>query len=139
MDISKQHSRLSQRTMIVISGVLGFWAVASGAFGAHALKSVLSEYELSIWHTGVQYLFIHCVVLLVISLLPAEMRLYLKKAFISFACGAFVFSGSLQILALSGVKWLGAVTPIGGALMLLGWVLIVLAAKPLSTSIDMNK
>lgn len=112
---------------LMLAALMGFWAVTSGAFGAHALKGRLSEYELGIWQTGVSYLLSHTVIMVLLALViqaSERTRFIAKLSFVSFAVGSAVFTGSLQILALSGVKWLGAVTPIGGCLLLIGWALL---------------
>lgn len=107
------------KRLVQYSAVLGFWGVTSGAFGAHALKSQLSEYAMSIWQTAVLYLFVHTMVVLFLALLnPNKLT---KRAALCFLSGCVVFSGSLQLLALTGTKWLGAITPIGGGLFIAGW------------------
>lgn len=115
------------KRFVMIASLLGFWGVASGAFGAHALKGSLSTYELGIWQTAVNYLLFHVPVMLFAIVLPNFMSGVEKTAkysFISFAFGCAVFSVSLQVLAITGTKWLGAITPIGGMLLLIGWVLL---------------
>lgn len=101
-----------------LAALLGFSAVALGAFGAHGLKNVLSENgTLAIWQTAVLYHLAHAVATLVVArrqpLIP-----YVWTA------GVVLFSGSLYILALTGTKWLGAITPFGGLLFLIGWALL---------------
>ena len=93
-----------------------FAAVALGAFGAHALKSRLSGDMLAVFETGVRYQIYHALALLTLAALRGP-----DKAGWCFAAGIAVFSGSLYVLALSGVRAWGAVTPIGGVLFLLGW------------------
>lgn len=117
----------------IVSGALhGFLAVALGAFGAHALKEVLDDYGRGIWETAVQYQMFHATGLLVIGLLMSTKLLgevkQLNLAGIFFNLGIVFFSGSLYVLAISGIKVLGAITPIGGVLFLTGWVLIMLTA-----------
>ena len=112
---------------LMIAALMGFWAVASGAFGAHALKGLLSEYELGIWQTGVSYLLPHTAIMVLLALViqaSERTRFIAKLSFVSFAVGSAVFTGSLQILAISGIKWLGAVTPVGGCLLLIGWAML---------------
>lgn len=105
------------RSWMVVCAVVGFLGVALGAFGAHALKGLPAE-QLAWWETGARYHLIHA---LAIGL--AASRGW-KKAAICFTAGVAVFSGSLYALALTNVKILGAVTPIGGLLFLAGWALL---------------
>ncbi|WP_432702167.1 DUF423 domain-containing protein [Lysinibacillus sphaericus] len=120
------------KKFIVTGALHGFLAVALGAFGAHALKDVVDEYGLSIWETAVQYQMFHATGLLVIGLLMSSKLLgelkQLKLAGIFFNLGIVFFAGSLYVLAVSGIKVLGAITPIGGVLFLAGWVLIIVSA-----------
>lgn len=116
----------------IISGAVhGFLAVAFGAFGAHLLEDILGTYGQGIWDTAVQYQMFHAAALLVIGIL-ASAKMFgpskqLKTAMICMNLGVVFFSGSLFVLALSGIKVLGAITPIGGVLFLTGWVCIILA------------
>lgn len=108
----------------------GFLAVALGAFGAHALKSRLSADMLSVYETAVQYHFYHTLALLAVALLLANgvQQGLLKASAILFLLGLVLFSGSLYALALSGVKILGAITPIGGLCFLAAWACLFIAA-----------
>ncbi|SOB89587.1 uncharacterized membrane protein YgdD (TMEM256/DUF423 family) [Ureibacillus xyleni] len=114
----------------IISGAIhGLLAVALGAFGAHALKNVLDDYGAGIWDTAVQYQMFHATALLFIGVLikllgPIKQ---LKIAAICMNLGILFFSGSLFILALSGIGTLGAITPIGGVLFISGWILIIVS------------
>lgn len=116
------------QSWIAISGLLGFLSVAFGAFGAHALKEKLEPSLLQIFHTGVQYQFLHSIVLLFIGFyLKAypETSNTLSMAAKFFLAGILIFSGSLYILSLTGIKILGAITPIGGVFFLIGWSLMI--------------
>lgn len=106
-----------------IGAVLGFLAVAFGAFGAHALKARLSTEMLAIWKTANEYHFYHALALLLVGLLARQTPAIqgLNTAAGCFLAGVIVFSGSLYLLALTGTRWLGAITPIGGLLFLAGW------------------
>ncbi|HBJ01942.1 MULTISPECIES: DUF423 domain-containing protein [Lysinibacillus] len=120
------------KKFIVTGALHGLLAVAFGAFGAHALKEILDDYSLGIWETAVQYQMFHATGLLVIGLLMSS-KLFgevkqLNLAGIFFNLGIIFFSGSLYVLAISGIKVLGAITPIGGVLFLIGWILIILSA-----------
>ncbi|PYF04016.1 DUF423 domain-containing protein [Ureibacillus chungkukjangi] len=114
----------------IISGAIhGFLVVALGAFGAHALESVLDDYSTGIWETAVQYQMFHALAIVAIGILMSP-KLFgsiklLKIAAICMNLGIVFFSGSLYILALSGISILGAITPIGGVLFLVGWILII--------------
>ncbi len=110
---------------ILISGlILMLLAVALGAFGAHALKSMMSAAQLTIWKTASNYHFYHALALIGLGIW-AERHAQAKAAVLAgilFIGGILVFSGSLYLLAVSGVRWLGMLTPIGGVLFLAGWV-----------------
>ena len=101
-----------------VAGVLGFTGVALGAFGAHGLKNILTANDTaSIWQTAVLYHLIHSVA----ALWASERR---PSAVWLWTAGVSVFSGSLYILAVTNIRWLGAVTPVGGLLLLAGWALV---------------
>lgn len=117
----------------IISGAIhGFIVVALGAFGAHALDTVLDDYGKGIWETAVHYQMFHAVAILAIGILMSP-KLFgaikqLRTAAICMNLGIVFFSGSLYILAISGIKILGAITPIGGVLFLAGWILLLVSA-----------
>ena len=105
-----------------IASALGFVAVAFGAFGAHALRGRLSAEMLTIWKTANEYHFYHVLVLLLVGVIARQGRLPgLDVSAGCFIAGTLIFSGSLYLLALTGTRWLGAITPIGGLLLLAGW------------------
>lgn len=115
------------RLALVVGALYGALAVCLGAFGAHALSSRLSEKMLAVWHTAEQYQFYHALALLALGLL---MRTGLTGAALTtaawcFIVGTLLFSGSLYLLAGSGVKILGAITPIGGVLLIAGWIALL--------------
>jgi uncharacterized membrane protein YgdD (TMEM256/DUF423 family) len=103
---------------------LMFLDVALGAFGAHALKNRLTPEMLTVFETGVRYQAYHALALLLLAALRGP-----DKAAWCFVGGIVLFSGSLYALALTGVRWLGAITPIGGVLFLVGWVLFALPPR----------
>jgi uncharacterized membrane protein YgdD (TMEM256/DUF423 family) len=110
------------------AGLHGFCAVALGAFAAHALKAVLDPEALGWVETGARYQMYHALALLALAALGG--RLQGKAARASgwgFALGPLIFSGSLYLMALSGQRWLGAVTPLGGLLMLAGWLSLAIS------------
>ncbi|CAH0992950.1 hypothetical protein SIN8267_03089 [Sinobacterium norvegicum] len=114
---------------LIIAAISGFLAVAIGAFGAHGLKNKLDDTLMAAYQTGVEYQFYHTLALLLVVLIGAQfpsIGLY-KVAGWLFALGIVLFSGSLYALALSGVKILGVVTPIGGLCFLAGWLCLVIA------------
>jgi uncharacterized membrane protein YgdD (TMEM256/DUF423 family) len=116
------------KTILMTASILLALAVALGAFGAHGLKSQLSTDMLQTWKTGVDYHFYHGLGLLLIGILavsyPSEL---VKWSAILLTAGIVLFSGSLYALAISGIKWLGAITPLGGISFIAGWVLLFLA------------
>lgn len=118
------------RTFLLIGSVLGFLGVAFGAFGAHALKSHLSPEMLAVFETGVRYQMYHAFAILIVAAaignLGASHLLAWSGWF--FLAGTIFFSGSLYALTLTGIGVLGAVTPIGGLLFLLGWASLAVFA-----------
>lgn len=117
---------------IIAGAVNAAIAVMLGAFGAHALKEKLSERYLAIWETAVQYQMFHAIGLLVIGVLASSALLgqstQLNWAGYLILGGIIIFSGSLYALSLSGVGVLGAITPIGGVLFIVGWIMLIIAA-----------
>lgn len=114
---------------LISSCLSGALAVSIGAFGAHALKPTLqANGYLSTFETGVQYHFYHTLVLLLLGALSMKIETpLLNYAGYAFLVGIFIFSGSLYTLSITGIKWLGAITPIGGLGFIIGWVLLMLA------------
>ncbi|MEP0987829.1 DUF423 domain-containing protein [Ekhidna sp.] len=122
------------KLFLIISSISGLLAIALGAFGAHALKDKLqASGTLDTFQTAVQYQFYHTLALLGIAFLMTKYESsWLNYAGYSMTFGILIFSGSLYILCFTGMKWLGAITPIGGLLFILGWVfLLVTAVKSL--------
>ena len=108
-----------------LAAISGFLVVALGAFGAHGLKSVLQTHQtLEIWEKAVLYHALHTLVLLALSLQPMIAR----GVILSFLCGILLFSGSLYIMAVTNMRWLGAITPLGGIGFLLGWAWLFISA-----------
>lgn len=114
---------MSARFTLVTAALLGALAVALGAFAAHGLKAVLSARLLDVFQTGVDYQFWHVGALLVTGLLQQKGNSRgLRISATAFLAGIVCFSGSLYVLALSGVHWLGAITPLGGTAFIIGWL-----------------
>lgn len=118
------------QSILVVGSIMMFLAVALGAFGAHALKAKLSPDMMKIYETGIQYHIAHSLGMLIIGSLAQN---FLQGQSIAVAAGwclfagIILFSGSLYALSLSGVRKLGAITPLGGLLFLAGWVLLLIA------------
>ena len=113
---------------IKIAAIYGFLGVAMGAFGAHGLKDKLPSDLFSVFETGSQYCLVHAVVLLAVaSLSKSKPNVYINRGGWFFTVGIAIFSGTLWMLAITGQRWLGAVTPIGGVSLLLGWGMLFMA------------
>lgn len=121
---------MTERHLVILASLSLAVGVAAGAFGAHGLKRILSADMLQIWQTGVLYHLIHALGMLALAALmgrfPASSLL--GWAGLLMFIGIIFFSGSLYVLALSGTKWLGAVTPLGGAFFIIAWLLTAVAA-----------
>lgn len=119
---------MTHRPLIILAALLMLTGVAAGAFGTHGLRNLVSAEVLSVWHTAVLYQLIHGLGLLITAQLSASSGLsLLRLACYIMLAGTLIFSGSLYILVLSGVLWLGAITPIGGVLLLTSWALVIVA------------
>lgn len=117
------------KLFVSLGSINALIAVALGAFGAHALKSRLTPDMLSVFETGVQYHFYHALGLLAVGLIAAHLpnSSLVKWSGWLMALGILIFSGSLYILSVTGIKWLGAITPIGGTAFIAAWVLLTIA------------
>lgn len=117
------------KTVLMIAAINGLLAVAIGAFGAHGLKSRLGEDLMAVYQTGVQYHFYHLLALVVVGLLLMQWpsAIALKVSAYGFIIGIVLFSGSLYVLAISGIRWLGAITPLGGLALMAGWFALAVA------------
>ena len=118
---------MTDRIFVLLGALNMFLAVGAGAFGAHGLRRVLSPEMLAVWHTAVTYQIAHALGLLAIAALSARYghgsALWTAAGWLMFA-GIVLFSGSLYLLSGTGIRWLGAVTPLGGAAFLLAWALV---------------
>ncbi|ANV91001.1 DUF423 domain-containing protein [Picosynechococcus sp. PCC 8807] len=118
------------RFFLVIAPILAGLAVAAGAFASHGLKGTLDANALDIWETAAKYQMYQAIALLLVGLFSVQGSLpqsWLNGAGIAFIVGIVLFSGSLYALSLSGVKILGAITPLGGAAFLIGWICLAIA------------
>jgi uncharacterized membrane protein YgdD (TMEM256/DUF423 family) len=117
---------VTNTTALRISALIGFLAVGLGAFGAHGLKDLLTRNEtVNIWEKAVFYHFIHTIMLFILA---RRSPLPLGPWF-SFLGGILIFSGSLYLLAVTNLKWFGAITPIGGLSFLAGWLWLIIAPE----------
>jgi uncharacterized membrane protein YgdD (TMEM256/DUF423 family) len=114
------------RFFFVSGAIAAFIAVALGAFGAHSLKTKLSPDMLNIFEVGVRYHMYHAIGLLAVAwAITRWPEANLNAAGWSFVVGIVVFSGSLYILSIYDIRWLGAITPLGGLAFLIGWAILV--------------
>ncbi len=117
------------KAFLLMAAISGLLAVILGAFGAHGLKSRLAEDLLTVYQTGVQYHFYHTLALMVAGLLLLRHpeAVMLNWSGWLFVAGILIFSGSLYVLAITGTRWLGAITPIGGLAFIGGWLCLAMA------------
>jgi uncharacterized membrane protein YgdD (TMEM256/DUF423 family) len=109
---------MTNTTAVRLAALMGLLAIALGAFGAHGLKEVLTQHNTAaIWEKAVFYHFIHAVMLFLL----AQRQPVKTGPWLSFFAGIVIFSGSLYLLAVTNARWLGAITPIGGVSLMVGW------------------
>ena len=116
-----------ERTFAALGAVMAGLAVAAGAFGAHGLRDRLAPDMLAIFETGARYQMYHGLALVAVAWAVTRWPGVALAGWL-FLAGIVVFSGSLYVLSLSGVRWLGAITPIGGLCFLAGWAVLAWAA-----------
>ncbi len=118
-----------QRTYIIIASILGMLGVAIGAFGSHILEPIIGT-RIETFKTGVEYHFVHALAILLTAILAGQLgeSAMLRWAARLFTIGILFFSGSLYVLCITGVKVLGAITPIGGVCFIAGWILLAISA-----------
>ncbi len=118
------------RLFIGLGSINAALAVVFGAFGAHALKARISPQMLEVYHTGAQYHFYHALGMLLVGVLATQLQNSdaLKLSGFLMLAGIVLFSGSLYLLAITGITWLGAITPLGGLAFIAAWVVLALAA-----------
>src|SRR5690625_1681136 len=113
------------KLFLMLGVINGFLAVALGAFGAHGLEGKVSEKALGIWEKAVQYYMFHSMALVVTALLLSKIQsVSITWSGWLFFVGIILFSGSLYLYSTSGAKWLAMITPIGGVVFLVGWVVL---------------
>ena len=123
------------KSVLTIAAISGLLAVALGAFGAHGLKTIISPEMLEVYKTGVQYQFYHTFALLAVGILMNfNQSKALKWSAYLFITGTILFSGSLYVLAISGVKALGIITPFGGIAWIAAWILLFVHCSKLTSS-----
>jgi uncharacterized membrane protein YgdD (TMEM256/DUF423 family) len=123
-----------QAFFLRVACVLGAVGVAAGAFGAHGLKARLSADMLEIFEVGVRYQMYHALAMLAVSAAAAVWASpWAARACWAWLAGVAVFSGSLYVLATTGLRWLGMITPIGGVAFIAGWVMLFMAGSSLLT------
>ena len=121
-----------ERVFLTLGALSALVSVAAGAFGAHALRAQLSSDLLDTFETAARYQMYHALALLAVGLWltrSSEGSGWASAAGWLFVAGTVLFSGSLYLLALSGVRWLGAITPLGGVAFLLGWAALAYGAS----------
>lgn len=113
------------KLFLVIGVINGFLAVALGAFGAHGLEGKVSEKSIGIWEKAVHYQMFHTMAIFITALLLSKIQsVSIMWTGWLFVIGIILFSGSLYLYSTSGAKWLAMITPIGGVVFLVGWVML---------------
>ena len=116
----------THRPILIAGALLAATGVMLGAFGAHALPSSLDPTRMGWWQTAVQYQMWHAVGLVALAALPLSRP---RLPALLLTTGTIIFSGTLYLMALTNIRWLGAITPFGGALMILGWLVLAWSAR----------
>ena len=121
------------KLVLTVAAISGLLAVMLGAFGAHALKGIISPEMLEVYKTGVQYQFYHTFALLAVGVLMnfSQTKTLTWSAYL-FILGIILFSGSLYLMAISGIKTLGFITPFGGVTWMAAWILLILHCSKLT-------
>ena len=122
--------------LLILSGLAGLTAVAMGAFGAHALRGSMTPDMAAIFQTGALYHLLHAAALFGAALLARDENQATPAivAGVAFTLGIIVFSGSLYVLSITGIRWLGAITPIGGVAFMVGWAALIWAGIRVSSA-----
>ena len=115
----------------VIGALFGALGVALGAFGAHGLKGRVEASSIDVWQTAASYQMWHALALIAVAWVMSQApSTAARVSGVAFSVGVVLFSGSLYVLVLSGQKWLGAITPLGGLAFIVGWVSLAVALWP---------
>lgn len=123
------------RFYIILAALNMIMSIAAGAFGAHGLKQVLDSDMQAVWHTAVTYQMIHGIGIFLLALMAFHIKSsWIRIAVYAMFTGIILFSGSLYILALTGIRSLGMITPIGGTLFLIAWIITAYAAAKNTTA-----
>lgn len=120
---------MTARTAATLGALFAGLAVAAGAFGAHALRSRLEPRDLEIFETAARYQMYHGLALLAVAWLLDRRITQAGGAGWAFTAGTLVFSGTLYLMVATGTRWLGAITPVGGVLLIGGWIVLGFAAR----------
>jgi len=121
---------MDNRMILTAGAIFMVLAIVLGAFGAHALKESLSPEMMKVYQTGVEYQFNNALGLLLIGLIGFQIQSkYIKWSGTLITIGIILFSGSLYILSVSGIHWIGVITPIGGMSFVAGWIFLVFAIR----------
>ncbi|HTK86660.1 MAG TPA: DUF423 domain-containing protein [Nitrospiraceae bacterium] len=111
------------RNFVLLGAVFAALSVAAGAFGAHSLKAIISAEMLTVFETAARYQMYHALALLIVGGMASHVpERDIRIAGRCFVAGIVLFSGSLYVVALTGTRWVGAMTPLGGAAFLAGWI-----------------
>ena len=122
------HNPASGRFFVIAGSLLGALAVLVGAFGAHALSGILTAERLNTFEIAVRYQMYHSIALILTGVIRHMLDVpAIRWAGIAFFSGILIFSGSLYFLVLADMRWLGAVTPIGGIAFIMGWLCLAVA------------
>ena len=117
--------RSAAQRFLVFGSIIAGLGVAAGAFGAHALKEILDAPMLQVFETATRYVMYHAIGLCIVSwAIDRYPEQRLEKSGWLFLIGILLFSGSLYVVSLAGIRWMGAVTPIGGLAFMTGWLLL---------------
>ena len=112
-----------------VAAILGLLGVAAGAFGAHALRDQISADALEIWKTGAHYQQVHAVIMAAAAFPAGASSRARRLAVTAFGIGILIFAGTLYGLAAGGPRWLGAITPLGGLSLMVGWAALAMHAR----------
>tara|TARA_R110002050_G_scaffold52358_16_gene119548 strand:- start:2382 stop:2774 length:393 start_codon:yes stop_codon:yes gene_type:complete len=126
---------MQARMTLMLAAIAGFLGVALGAFGAHGLKGQLTPSMMTVYQTAVDYHLLHAAVLLALGIWQlSKPQVWLNRAALFMVLGLLLFCGSLYAMVLLNIRMLGMITPIGGVSWLIGWGLLFIAARSMTTS-----